>query len=72
MNQHTDRGRDACAPSRTERVYRDSGLNAGQQEARALRAQAWAARVLALQLVSGCDVRLALKAIEQADTEDAE
>lgn len=69
MNQPPERGRDTGAPSRTERVHADTGLSAGQQDARRLLAQAWAARVIGLMQIAGCDVRLALKAVADADTE---
>lgn len=50
-----------------DEVQRDTRLTPGQQEARALRARQWATRVHFLMFVAGADVRLALKAIEDAD-----
>jgi hypothetical protein len=65
-------GAEWAAPSQAERVHADTGLSAGQQEARALAARQWATRVLWLQQVSGADVRLALKAVEAADRSNDE
>lgn len=50
-------------------VQADTRLTAAQQEARHLSAKMWAHRILALQFLTGCDIRLALRAVEQADAD---
>jgi len=52
-------------------VQQDSGLTAAEQINRTRRARKWAARIIALMEISGASATIAVKAVEQADTEKA-
>lgn len=51
-------------------VAEERRLSSAKQAERAAAAAQWARRVLALMTVSGCDVRLALQAVEAAEPEE--
>ena len=56
--------------SAPQTVEGETGLSPSEQAKRAALALEWARRVLALQAVSGCDVRQALQAVEAAEPEE--
>jgi hypothetical protein len=67
--QHENRRRTFSAPSQVEQ---DTGLTPRQQRERATVARLWAWRITWLQQISGCRTVDALRAVEEADKENAE
>ena len=72
MNQQPDWGRCIRAPTQEATVTRDTGLSPHQQRERATIARLWAWRITWLQRVTGCTVRDALRAAEDAERSTAQ